>query len=137
MGESIRNDFARPPVHARNIHHVSAAMYDAWAVYEERANGFLVEGDIFDLNPQALQEEALSFAAYRILQFRFSNAPGAKNVMPRYDNLMDQLGYDKDNYTTVGNSPAAWGNRIALTYLWHGLNDGSNEAGDYENTKPS
>ena len=30
--ESIRNDFARPPVHARNIHHVSAAMYDAWAV---------------------------------------------------------------------------------------------------------
>ena len=54
--------------------------------------------------------------------------------MPRYDNLMDQLGYDKDNYTTVGNSPAAWGNRIALTYLWHGLNDGSNEAGDYENT---
>ena len=29
--EAIRNDFARPTVHARNLCHVSAAMYDAWA----------------------------------------------------------------------------------------------------------
>ena len=26
--ESIRNDFARPPVHARNLFHISAMMYD-------------------------------------------------------------------------------------------------------------
>jgi hypothetical protein len=29
--EGIRNDFARPTVHARNLWHSSAAMYDAWA----------------------------------------------------------------------------------------------------------
>ena len=29
---SIRNDLARPTVHARNLFHVSAAMYDAWAI---------------------------------------------------------------------------------------------------------
>ena len=27
--EAIRNDFARPTVHARNLFHVSVAMYDA------------------------------------------------------------------------------------------------------------
>ena len=35
--ESIRSDFARPPVHARNLFHISMAMYDAWAVYDDDA----------------------------------------------------------------------------------------------------
>jgi hypothetical protein len=29
--EAIRNDFARPTVHARNLFHISTAMYDALA----------------------------------------------------------------------------------------------------------
>jgi len=33
--ESIRNDLARPVVHARNLFHVSAAMYDAWSIWDE------------------------------------------------------------------------------------------------------
>ena len=37
MLEAIRNDFARPTVHARNLLHVSMAMYDAWAAYDEVA----------------------------------------------------------------------------------------------------
>ena len=32
--EAIRNDFARPTVHARNLFHTSVAMYDSWAVYD-------------------------------------------------------------------------------------------------------
>lgn len=109
-------------------------MHDAWALYEDRAFGFLVDEDLFELIPQEAQEEALSFAAFRILQARFSKAPGAEILLPQYDALMDSLGYDKDFYSTAGDSPAAWGNRIALTYLWYGLNDGANEQGGYENT---
>ncbi|MFM2394358.1 MAG: hypothetical protein RLZZ546_2340, partial [Bacteroidota bacterium] len=30
---SIKSDLARPTVHARNLFHTSAAMYDAWAVF--------------------------------------------------------------------------------------------------------
>ena len=30
---AIRNDFARPTVHARNLFHASAAMYDSWSLY--------------------------------------------------------------------------------------------------------
>ena len=33
--EGIRNDFARPTVHARNLLHTSIAMFDIWAAYEE------------------------------------------------------------------------------------------------------
>ena len=35
---AIRKDLARPTVHARNLHHLSAAMYDAWAVFNPRSN---------------------------------------------------------------------------------------------------
>ena len=40
--ESIRNDFARPPVHARNLYHTAIALYDAWAVYDETAETVLL-----------------------------------------------------------------------------------------------
>ncbi len=35
---AIRNDFARPTVHARNLYHLSAAMYDAWSVHDGAAS---------------------------------------------------------------------------------------------------
>ena len=40
--EAIRNDYARPTVHARNLFHVSAAMYDAWASYDREAATFFI-----------------------------------------------------------------------------------------------
>ena len=39
---AIRDDFARPTVHARNLFHVSAAMYDAWAAYSGTASTYLL-----------------------------------------------------------------------------------------------
>ena len=46
---------------------------------------------------------------------------------------MVELGYDTEFYGTVGDTPAAWGNRIAFSYLIYGLSDGANEVGDFEN----
>lgn len=34
---AVRNDFARPPMTARSLHHFSMAMYDAWAAYDDDA----------------------------------------------------------------------------------------------------
>ena len=39
--QAIRNDYARPTVHARNLFHVSAAMYDAWAAFDDVAESWL------------------------------------------------------------------------------------------------
>ena len=35
--EAIRRDFPAPTVHARNLYHASAAMWDAWAAYDAAA----------------------------------------------------------------------------------------------------
>ena len=43
---AVKNDFARPTVHARNLFHVSVAMYDAWAIYDEKADTYLMGKEI-------------------------------------------------------------------------------------------
>ena len=39
---SIRNDLARPTVHARNLFHISAAMYDAWAIFDTESKPYFI-----------------------------------------------------------------------------------------------
>ncbi len=130
---AIRRDYARPTVHARNLFHVSLGMWDAWAVYSVNAYPWLTPESHFAADQQAAREEAISYAAYRILRARFAKSPGADESLASFDALMDALGYDKDYTGTVGNSPAAIGNRIAVNVLFFGFNDNANEAGGYDN----
>ena len=44
--DAIRNDLARPTVHARNLHHWSVACYDAWAAYDSVATPFLIDVEV-------------------------------------------------------------------------------------------
>ena len=39
---AVRLSFPDPPVHARNLFHVSVAMYDAWAAYDPEATGYIL-----------------------------------------------------------------------------------------------
>ena len=39
---AIRHDYARPTSHARNLFHASAAMYDAWAIYNPPASPYFL-----------------------------------------------------------------------------------------------
>lgn len=145
--EAIRDDFARPTVHARNLFHVSAAMYDAWAAFSAGAEpyllgktlrGFVCNLDSFpsptDLHPA--REQAISHAAFRLIAHRFAASPGASVTANATSTLMQNLGYDVSNasVTYQGGSAAALGNYIAQCYIDYGLQDGSNEANDYANT---
>ena len=40
--EAVRKDFARPTIHARNLYHISSAVYDAWATYSTTAKQYLL-----------------------------------------------------------------------------------------------
>ena len=40
--DAIRTDFARPTVHARNLFHTSAAMYDAWTLFDDQAQPYFL-----------------------------------------------------------------------------------------------
>jgi hypothetical protein len=144
--EAIRNDFARPTVHARNLFHVSVAFYDAWAIYDTKAKPYLIGNTINNFKSELVEfkptentivssEKAMSYAAYRLLSHRFKNSPGATKSLERFNLMMNQLGYDV-NFTSTnyesGNA-AALGNYIGQTLIEYGLQDGSNEANDYKN----
>ncbi|MBU3001899.1 vanadium-dependent haloperoxidase [Paraglaciecola arctica] len=144
---AIRNDYARPTVHARNLFHISSAMFDAWSVYNPQAHGFLFGNEVAgfscaadtinvpeDVLPQ--QELAISHAAYRIIQHRFKFSPGTFEIMEAADSLMQNLGFniDDESLDYSQGSAAALGNYIADCYIQFGLQDGSNEQNDYANT---
>jgi hypothetical protein len=143
--DAIRKDLARPTVHARNLFHVSAAMYDAWAVYSDPATPYLAGGEVHGfacpmdgidtrVDLQVAREQAISFAAYRIIRHRFAQSPGATTTLGDLDALMARLGYDAaDTSTDVTSGAAAVGNRIAECYIAYGLQDGANEANGYRN----
>ncbi|MGL1886486.1 MAG: T9SS type A sorting domain-containing protein [Reichenbachiella sp.] len=144
--EAIRIDYARPTVHARNLFHTSTAMYEAWAAYDDIAaqyllgktvnrhfvvfNDFTRSSDI-----ELARNEAISFAAYRVLTYRFKNSPGQPETQVHFDQLMSDLGYDR-NFKSIfyeDGNPAALGNYIGQAIIDYGNNDHSNEANDYAN----
>lgn len=144
--EGIRNDFARPTVHARNLWNISMAMYDAWATYDTTARNYLLGNTIRNFtcpfepiaipeDVKAAQEEAMSYAVYRIMRHRFRFSPGRDYIRESIDSLMQELGYDPDFESTdyqIG-PPAALGNYIGQQIIGFGFNDGSNELEDYTN----
>src|SRR5437773_3163278 len=138
--DAIRRALPNPPVHARNLFHVSVAMWDAWAAYDPTAAGYLFKEklNVDRCAVGAARNEAISYAAYRVLTARFIKAVGAEQSLSEFADLMDTLSYPTSVTTTDGDTPAAVGNRIAKTVLEYGLADGSNEANGYAapNYKP-
>jgi hypothetical protein len=145
--DAIRGDYARPTVHARNLFHASIAMYDAWAIYDDKATTYLMGKEVHGFNSnlvdfiptqsiEASRRKAISYAMYRLLTYRFRNSPSAIAIKAECDFLMGQLGYETQFATGVnyeyGNA-AALGNYIAQTIINYGNADGSREAEGYTN----
>jgi len=147
--ESIRNDLARPTVHARNLFHTSAAMYDAWTIINGFPNTYFgnVESEGFEFDVESFmipdsvdmtiaQETAISYACYRIVLYRFRFSPGVQRIYTIANELFQELGYDPDYFSTDLSSgdPAALGNYIAEKVIEYGQADNSNELRNYANT---
>ena len=128
---AIRIDTPRPVVHARNLFHLSVAMWDAWATYDDGADLYLYGARESAEDIATARDIAISFAAHRLLQHRFVASPGAATSLARFDALLYALGLDGTFTATDGDAPAAVGNRIAAGLIAYGLADGSNEATGY------
>jgi len=145
--ESIRLDLARPTVHARNLFHISAAMYDAWAVYDATSSTYFLgqmvndfytpfEGITLPDDKLAAQTETLSYAVFRLLsdRFRYSNKYYS-TLRVIYERQMFDLGFDiaftSKDYST--GSPAALGNYLADQIIQFGMQDESNQNLFYNN----
>ncbi len=144
--EAIRKDFARPTVHARNLFHASALMYDAWAIFNNAAKpvflGTTFGGYVTDYTPIAIpvdkdeaSKEIMSYAIFRLLNHRFKNSPNASETLASLALFFAELGYNKTNTTLdySNGSYAALGNYMADQMITFGLQDGANEADSYKN----
>ena len=129
--DAIRRDVPAPTVHARNLFHVSAAMWDGWAAYDPVADGYFVREKHEADDVRAAREAAISYAAYRILLHRYSLAAGLEQTFAELVSTMEKLCYRIDYTNTDGASPAALGNRIAAAVIAYGRTDGSNEQRRY------
>ena len=146
---AIRNDYARPTVHARNLFHVSAAQYDAWAALVRNLDPEpqpwllgatapvacpLADLTAFDFD-EADIETALSYASFRLIRHRFSKSPGQAQILRDTQALMSFLDFDSTLQSTdyATGDAHALGNYIASCYQAYGEQDGANEDDDYKN----
>jgi PAP2 superfamily len=124
--DAVRRTRMGPPIAARALHVLHAAMYDAWAAHDELAFGSRL-GDRLRRPPadrtEEARREAASFAAHRALADLFPSEATA------FAKLMSDLGYDPD---AVGpeRSPSAVGVAAARAVLAFRHGDGSNQLGD-------
>lgn len=156
---AIRNDLARPTVHARNLFHSSAMMYDLWAVYDDVASTYFLgktvgnytcgfsESERDSLRESAegqdvdvLRSAAISHAMHDLLIHRFQQSPGRTRSWNRFETLFREMGYDAsfDSMDYTQGTPLAramaLGNHIANCVIEYGLRDGANEQNNYANT---
>lgn len=150
---AIRNDFARPVSHARNLFHASAAMYDAWAIYNPPASpyflgqtqtngfhcGFSDQMRTAFINAasdkrQEYIEVTLTAAMYHLISHRFENSPGATSIRIRLNQVLNKLGISVNHNQTPDLSNAeGLGSYLAQCIIDYGLQDGANEAAQYKN----
>lgn len=129
--DAVRRDLPRPTVHARNLFHSSVAMWDAWAAYDETADGYLVREKHVADDVAAARAEAIAYAAYRVLTHRYAPAIGGDISVACFDGAMARLGYDPTDTDEMGDTPRALGNRIGAAVIANYADDGANEQNNY------
>lgn len=143
--EAIRNDFARPVVHARNLFHISAAAYDIWSAMSASGSSWLLgknrAGYQCDVaipasgSSKTEIEVALSEAVAELIRRRFAQAPGRARINRNVDSLIEALAvYGEYSLSDPALASAReFGLGVAECYSEFGLIDGSNETNDYIN----
>lgn len=136
-----------PTIHSRNLFHMTLAMYDAWAVFDRKAETYLLGKTIGNYScayvsgfeyaqeeVDSLRDVAMSYAAYRVLHFRFNLFGSKGRTIEGIDSLFMVLGYNP-NHRSVDyetGDAAALGNYIGQSVLEYGMQDGANEIDNYE-----
>src|SRR2546426_12194620 len=112
---AIRIDTPQPPVQARNLFHLSVAMYDAWAAYDNVAVGYLYHNKHTAAEVAAARSEAISYAAYRLLTERYALSLSATNTLAVLAAKMAELDYPTNMVSLDTSTPAGVGNSVAAT----------------------
>ncbi|MEM7276080.1 MAG: vanadium-dependent haloperoxidase [Actinomycetota bacterium] len=127
--DAIRRDFPAPTVHARNLFHLSVAMWDTWAVFDPDATGYLFTPDAVLFDEAADRDAAIAFAAHTVLTERYAIAVGAEESLAAFDALLIELCLDPDEPDRFG---VAVGERVLDASADDGSNEGDVYVADFE-----
>ena len=123
-----------PTIASRAYAILHTAMYDAWSAYDGLAVSTTLADDLqrpTAENTDANKTEAMSFAAFRVLDDLFSTQTEL------FENVMERIGFDSSITTTDLTTPSGIGNRMAEALLATAHNDGSNQLGDSQAGTPN
>ena len=67
-------------------------MYDAWAAFDPVAQGHIYSQKHSAANLTSARDEAISYAAYRVLSHRYALAVNPVASQALFDNVMGNLG---------------------------------------------
>ncbi|WP_395161253.1 vanadium-dependent haloperoxidase [Ilumatobacter sp.] len=131
--DAIRLDFPAPTVHARNLFHLSAAMWDVWANYSDGSETTLfVDAPHSAHDVDAARTDAIAFAAHRLLAHRYNVSLGQTETMQALDAQLNELcGVDAD-FVPDPDSAASFGLSIADQIIADTFDDGSLERTQYQ-----
>ncbi|MEO1061886.1 MAG: vanadium-dependent haloperoxidase [Actinomycetota bacterium] len=125
--DAIRRDTPAPTVHARNLFHLSAVMWDAWVAYGGDGQAVYVDLDRSASDANAARIDAINLAAHRLLTERYRDAEGRIETLSALDaTLAEQCG-QLDVASLDDSSAAAVGLRIADEVLDQTFDDGADE----------
>jgi PAP2 superfamily len=131
--QAVRATRMAPPIFARANAIVNTAMYDAWAAYDNKANGTQLGGELrrpASERTDANRRKAMSFAAYRALVELFPSRTAQFNAE------MARLGYDPTDTTGNLATPQGVGNVAAAAVIQFRRTDGSNQLGNLNGGAP-
>lgn len=144
--ETIKEDGLGPTIQARNMYHISAAMYDTWLIYNPKKGRSLflnkeINGFKFDFEPFEIPKNrdsalfvSISYAAFRLMEKRINNYSSKVRTLDNLIFLMEDLGLDPRYSSTdySEGSPAALGNYIANLIFEFGLTESAGDEDGYE-----
>jgi hypothetical protein len=123
---SIRKASLPPPVNARLLFHLSLAMYDAWAVYDQVARPCVARERCSARDVESSRRQAIATAAWRILEHHFSEADESNSEHLRsIRRCAEAHGVAPDDRSVVGDRPCAVGNRVAQAVIREADLDGA------------
>lgn len=127
----MRQTSPAPGVHARNLFHLSVAMWDAWAAFDPQADGYISAEKMASDNVPAARDAAISYAAYGLIKHRYVIVGPLDPASEGLENSMRNLCFDPAYTSTTDDNPAALGNRIAAAVIDFGSDDGARENDGY------
>lgn len=102
-------------------------MYDAWAAYDPVAVGYIYHGKHTAPDIAAARQQAISFAAYRMMRERHFYSKTAATTLAADDALMTSLGYNKNDTSRDTSTPTGVGNSVYDAVSAWFINDGARQ----------